>query len=232
MPRVVDAVFLTTGHTQLDLEQHVDARHAREIRAASLEVLVQRVLGEIEHVRAEQRLFVRGVERLARIEQAVDPRQQVTRAVIGVQDDRHAIGFGQRSHVERARDAAFDRSKVCLVVDELAGVELTAAVRVLDDHGRAGTFGRFHHGIGRVAADDVDCGQRALRFLAIREQLLECLACNDARFEFELAHEQSIAVKSRMGAVSPRKCLSGLADSRLENRPSRRATCMLDGRSC
>ena len=101
-------------------EYRVALGHAREVLDASGDVLLKRLLGEIEHVRREQRLAVRGVVPLAGRQHAVDPRQQLLGAVVGVKDDRHAILGRQLAHVVRAGDGTRDRRIVVGVVEALA----------------------------------------------------------------------------------------------------------------
>ena len=48
---VVDAVLLAAGHAELHLEHAVELAHALEVLLARRDVLLERLLGEIEHVR-------------------------------------------------------------------------------------------------------------------------------------------------------------------------------------
>jgi len=84
-------------------------------------------------VRREQRLFVGREVLFASVEQAVDPRQELLRGVIGVEHDRDAVGFGDAAHERRAGERTGDAALFALVVEELAAEEGAAAVRELND---------------------------------------------------------------------------------------------------
>lgn len=47
---VVDAVFFATGATQFQLQSHVHLGHAGQVLAADVDVLFQRLFGQIQHV--------------------------------------------------------------------------------------------------------------------------------------------------------------------------------------
>ena len=73
-----------------------------EVLDAGADVLLERLLGQVEHVRREERLAVLREVRLVGVEEAVEPRQPRALAVVGVQDDGHAVRRGDRTGVERA----------------------------------------------------------------------------------------------------------------------------------
>ena len=152
---VVDAVLLAARDAELDLEGHPDRRRALEVALARRHVLLQRLLGEVEHVRAEQRPAVLGEVLLADLEQTVDPPELVLGAVVGVQDDARAVRRGERVDVRRTRQRAEDRRPVA-ATDALAGDERGATVGELDDHRRAHRRRRLHDTVHRVRAGAVD----------------------------------------------------------------------------
>lgn len=71
--------------------------------------------------------------RLVGLEHAVEPRQQLLGAVVGVQHDRDAVELGHLTYVERHGDGPGDGRLLLglLVVDALAGEESGTAVRNL-----------------------------------------------------------------------------------------------------
>ena len=164
---------------------------------ADLDVLGQRLLGQIEHVRAEERLAVAREVLLAGRDDAVDPGEQLLGAVVGMQHDGHAVDLGQRPHVQRARDRARDRRLLLRVVERLAAVELRAGLRQLNDDRRLGFLGGSHRGVGRVRADDVDGRQGAVDFLAISEQLFERVAGDDPRSQLQVGHRRESIGRTR-----------------------------------
>ena len=107
---------------------------------------VERLLGEVEHVRAEQRLAGLAVERLAVVEHALDPRDQLLVGVVGVEDDAHAVVLGDHVDVARRRDGAEHLGERA-VRHALAGEELRAAVGELDDDVRLVRRRRLEHGV-------------------------------------------------------------------------------------
>lgn len=70
---------------------------------------------------------------LVGLEHAVEPRQQLLGAVVGVQHDGDAVELGHLSYVERHGDGPRDGGLLLglLVVDALAGEESGTAVRHL-----------------------------------------------------------------------------------------------------
>ena len=192
---VVDAVFLAARDAELDLQRHVHLRDARQRAPADLEVLVQRLLRQIQHVRAEQRLAVLGEVLLARGDHALHPGQQLLRAVIGVQHRRHAVHLRHRPHVQRARDRTRDRRLLLAVVQRLAREELRAGVRQLDDDRRLRLLRGGERGVGRARSDDVHRGKRAVDFLAVSEELLEGVTGDDSRGKLEVRHGVALAAQ-------------------------------------
>jgi hypothetical protein len=94
-----------------------------------VQVLFQRLFRKVEHVGAEQGLFVLLVVVLTSLQQAVNPRQEVLGSVVRVKHDGYTVRFSHQPHVVRACDTAGNRGLLLLVVEELACVERCAAVR-------------------------------------------------------------------------------------------------------
>nr|GFD41768.1 hypothetical protein [Tanacetum cinerariifolium] len=144
---IVHAVFFAAGHAQLNFERHADFGHALEVFFADFDVLLNRLLRQVEHVRAVERLAVLGVEFLAGFEQAVNPGQEFFGRVVGVQNHGYAVGFGHQVHVVRPRNTARNAGLLLVVGQAFASEELGAAIRKLDDNRRVEVAGRFEHGI-------------------------------------------------------------------------------------
>jgi hypothetical protein len=180
---VVDAVLFAAGDAQFDFERHSHLAHPLEIALADVDVLLDRLFRQVEHVRAVERLAVGLEVPFAGIEQAVDPGQQLLGRVVGVQDDRRAIQFGHQMDVLGAGDAAGDARALGGVVEALAGKELRTAVGELDDRRRIELGGGFHDGVDRAGVDDVDCRQGELPGLGQFEDGLQLVASGDAGFD-------------------------------------------------
>jgi len=84
---VVDAVFLTTGDTNLHLEPETNGYHALEIFHASGDVFFFRLFGEIEHVGRKEGFLVLLVVGFVCLEHSVEPRKKFLGTVVAVQND-------------------------------------------------------------------------------------------------------------------------------------------------
>ncbi len=187
---VVDAVLLAAGDAELDLQRHVHLGDAGQRPGADLDVLRQRLLRKVEHVRAEEWLAVAREVLLPGRDDAVDPGENLLGAVVGVEHDRNAVDLGQGPHVQRAGDRTGDRRGLLTVVQRLATVELRAGVRQLDDDRRLGLLGGRHRGVRRVRTDHVDRRQRGLGLFAVGKDLLESVAGDDPRFQLQIRHRR------------------------------------------
>ena len=107
---------------------------------------------------------------------AVKPRQQIFGAVVGVQDDGHAILLGHGANVVRARHSAGDRRLEVGVVQALARVELRAARRELNNDRCVGLARGLEARVDRRRGDAVDGRDRVAALLRERE--------NEAREEW------------------------------------------------
>ena len=148
------AVLLATDDADLDLEDRAGRLRELEQLRRDDEVLVERDVGAVEHVRLERRvLAARDLLRLEGEERA-DPRVEVLLdAVVGVQRDRHAVVLrdlgGVRGERERAGDAVLDRR---------AGGVLGATDGDLDDAVRLGLREALDGGGDGLGRRDVDGG--------------------------------------------------------------------------
>lgn len=77
-----------------------------EVLGCGLDVPLDGLLRQIDHVAGEERLAVELEIPLILIEHAVQPREQLLGAVIGVEDNRNAVGRGNTSDVVSSRDGS------------------------------------------------------------------------------------------------------------------------------
>ena len=181
---VVDAILLAAGDADLNLEVAVDLSHALEVLLGDLHVLLDGLLGEVEHVGAEQGLAVLGEVLLVSLEEAVEPGEERLGAVVGVEDDGDTVELGEGAHVEGTRDAAHDGSLlVSLVLPALAGVVDAAAVGELDDHGRVGNLGRLEARVGHGGHGAVHGGDGVAVLLGVVDDGPVVIAGDDASLE-------------------------------------------------
>ena len=133
--RVVHAIFFSPGHTELDLQEHAQRRHALEVVHTGLDVLFNGLLTEVDHVGGEQGLSGGLVKSFSLVQQAVDPRQQLPGAVVRVQHDRHTVCRGQLVDVMGRRHTAQNLGLLLVQFQGFAGIECGAAVGQLDNDG-------------------------------------------------------------------------------------------------
>ena len=93
-------------------------------------------------MRGEEWLAVLGKVGLVGFQHAVEPREELLRAVIRVHDDGDSVVRGHGADVKGERDGP-GGARV-LVGDGLAGHELTSAVGGLDHDGGVALGGGFH----------------------------------------------------------------------------------------
>ena len=94
-------------------------RSSLQVLGGSLDIVVDGLLGEIDHVAGEQRLAVQLVVALVLIQQTVQPGQQLLGAVVGVQDDGDAVDRGHAADVVRRGDPTGNRRLLAVVADAL-----------------------------------------------------------------------------------------------------------------
>jgi len=113
------------------------------------------------------------------VHEAVEPRQPRAHAVVGVQDDGHAVQLGDLTRVERTRNGASDARSVIVVVRRLAGHELATTARELDDHRTTVLGSRLQARVDRARGDHVDSRDGVLVLLGMLQQVPESLAGDD-----------------------------------------------------
>mmetsp|Transcript_130347 Transcript_130347/g.316665 ORF Transcript_130347/g.316665 Transcript_130347/m.316665 type:complete len:306 (-) Transcript_130347:343-1260(-) len=106
--RVVHAILYAASNANLHLQDQVHGRHFLKIFGTNCHVLLVGLLGEVEHVRAEERLAM-GLEVFCvSLKHAIKPREELLRAVVRVDDHWDAIGRGDVTHVVRTCTGAED----------------------------------------------------------------------------------------------------------------------------
>mmetsp|Transcript_10117 Transcript_10117/g.33287 ORF Transcript_10117/g.33287 Transcript_10117/m.33287 type:complete len:526 (-) Transcript_10117:16-1593(-) len=180
---VVHPVLLAARDAKLHLEQHVELGHPLHVLDADGDVLLERLLGQVEHVRREERLAVRGVVRFRLGQHPVHPREELLGAVVCVQDHRHAVFGGERAHVVSARHRPSDGRVKVGVVEALASVELRASRRELDDDWRVRLARRLEASVDGRGRDAVDRRDGVPILLCVLQQVDERLARHDARVD-------------------------------------------------
>ena len=180
---VVHAVFFAAGAAQFDFQSHVHFGHTRQVLRTDLDVFVQGLFRQVNHVRREQRFTGRGEVFFTRVQQTVDPRQQFLSAVVSVQDNRNTVVFSHLMNVMRARDSAQDGCALRNVsFHAFARDERCAAVRELNDNRRTNFCSCFQNGVDGISTHAVYRWQSKVVFFSYLEHFLNVVASDDARF--------------------------------------------------
>src|SRR5690606_35282452 len=179
---VVHTVFFATGATQFQLQSHVHLGHAGQVLAADVDVLFQRLFGQVQHVGGEQRLAGFSKVLLARFQQTVDPRQQLLGSVVGVQDDRHTVGFGNGVNMLGTRDGTDDGGLLAFQLQTLAGGEHGTTVGELNDNRRFDLGSSFQYGVHGVGTNAVYSWQSEAVLFGDGEHFLNVITSDHAGF--------------------------------------------------
>jgi hypothetical protein len=118
---VVNTVLLTTGDTDLHLEPLLHGSSALEVLLGGLNVPLNLLLRQVDHVRGEEGLVVLLEVGLVGIEHAVQPWQKLLGAVVGVKDDGDAVDGCNSTNVVGGSDGTSDGGLLVLVVHALTG---------------------------------------------------------------------------------------------------------------
>ena len=155
---VVNAILLAASDAELHFQQDANLRHAGEIVLANVNVLLDGLLGKVDHVRREEGLAVLLVVTLRGGEETINPGKELLGAVIRVEDDGNAVLLGHGADVEGAGNGAGDSGLVVVVVEALASVELRSARGELDDHGSVVLASGLEAGVDARGGNAVDSG--------------------------------------------------------------------------
>ena len=109
---VVDAILLATGDAKLHLEEAVDLGKAGHVLGGELDVLVQGLLRQVDHMRGEKGLLVGLEVLLIGLDHAVEPGEELLGAVVRVEHNGHAICLGHVAHVVGALRMPTNRQSV------------------------------------------------------------------------------------------------------------------------
>mmetsp|Transcript_35808 Transcript_35808/g.66704 ORF Transcript_35808/g.66704 Transcript_35808/m.66704 type:complete len:373 (+) Transcript_35808:485-1603(+) len=173
---IVHAILLSSGDPQFHLQAAADLRHPLHVLHTNFNVLLQRLLRQVQHVRGEQRLAMELEISLIRFQEAIKPWKQTFCAVVRVQDDGDAVLFGNSTHVVRTRNStSYGRMKL-LVVQALPGIELRAARGELDHDRRVHLSGCLDAGVDGRGRHTVHCRNCVAVLLGMVQQVDQGLA--------------------------------------------------------
>mmetsp|Transcript_98190 Transcript_98190/g.262304 ORF Transcript_98190/g.262304 Transcript_98190/m.262304 type:complete len:209 (-) Transcript_98190:210-836(-) len=131
-PRVVHAMLHSARDADLHLQNLIDLFHPPQVLLANRDVLLIGLLGQVQHVAREQGLSTSPEVLLVRLKHSVEPRQQLLRAVVRVQDHRNPVRRRDGPDQASTRHAPQDRRSVVTVVQRLPSHELRSSLRKLN----------------------------------------------------------------------------------------------------
>jgi hypothetical protein len=172
---VVHTVFLTTSDTDLHLEPLLHGRGTLKVLGGGLNVLLDRLLGQIDHVAGEERSTILLEKCLVGIEHTVEPWQKLLGAVVGVEDDRDAVGGSDSTNVVSSCNRTSDRRLLVLVADTLAGEVSSTTLADLEDDGRFGVTGSLKRRNDGRGGSHVNGGNGENLLLGVFEKLLDII---------------------------------------------------------
>ena len=132
---VVDTVLLTTGDTDLHLEPLLHGGSALKVGGGGVDVVVDGLLGQINHVGGEERLAVELEVALVLGEHAIEPGQELLGAVVGVKDDGDTVDGGNAADEVGSGNGAGNGGSLAVVAHTLTGEESGTTLRDLQDDG-------------------------------------------------------------------------------------------------
>jgi hypothetical protein len=167
---VVDTILLTTGDTDLlqlllaldqskascikltyHLEPLLHGGSTLQVGGGSGDVPVDGLLRQVDHVGGEEGLAVELEVALVLIEHAIEPRQELLGAVVGVEDDRDTVSGGDAADVVGSGDGASNGGLLVSVAHTLTGEVGSTTLGDLQNDGAVlitGSFERSDNGGG------------------------------------------------------------------------------------
>ena len=117
---------------------------------------------------------------LAGREHPVNPGEELLGAMVGVENDRDAVGLRSRVDIVGSSDASEDRTELAFLADPLADEELGATVGELDHDGGVHLTRGGQRRVDGTGADAVDSREGKGICLGMVEKLLHLFAEEDA----------------------------------------------------
>jgi hypothetical protein len=172
---IVDTVFFSTGYADLHLKPLLPGGGAFEVLGRRLDVEFDILLGQIDHVRAEEGGSVLLEERLVGIHHAVEPGEKLLRAVVSVKNHRHTVDRGNAANEVCGRDSTGNGCLLAIIGDALSGEEGCSAIGNLENDGGFCIFGCLQSGKRRGRRCHVDGRQCESSLAGVLKKLEWCL---------------------------------------------------------
>lgn len=127
--------WLLSQEKAYHLEPLLHGGSTLEVFGGSLDVVVNGLLGQIDHVAGVEGLVVELEVALILIEETVEPGEKLLGAVVGVEDDGDTVGGGDAADVVGSGDTTGDGGVLAVVADTLTGEVGSTTVGDLEDDG-------------------------------------------------------------------------------------------------
>jgi hypothetical protein len=173
---VVNTVLLATGDTDLHLDPLLHGSDTLEVRSGGVDVVVDLLLGKVNHVGGEQGLAVDLEVLLVGVNHAIEPGKELLGAVVGVKDHGDAVGRGDGTDVVGTSNGTGNGGLLVGVGDALTGEVGGTAVGHLEDDGRLGIAGSLERGDNGGGRGHVDGRNGKLLLLGVLEKSLDIVA--------------------------------------------------------
>ncbi|MND47277.1 hypothetical protein D3C80_381700 [compost metagenome] len=136
---------------------------------------------------------------LASVQQAVQPWQQFLRAVVGVQNNRHAVMLSHLVNMMCTRDSAQNCCTLRNVsLHAFTGDKRGTAVRELYDNRSTHLRCCFQHGVDGVGTYAVHCWQSKVVLFSYCEYFLNVITSDDTRF-YEIKNFRHVTLSCFVG---------------------------------
>jgi hypothetical protein len=176
---VVNTVLLATGDADLHLDPLLHGSNALEVGSGGVDVVLDLLLGKVNHVGGEEGLAVDLEVGLVGVNHAIEPGKELLGAVVGVKDDGDAVGGSNGTDVVSTSNGTGNGGLLVLVVDTLTGEVSGTAVGELENDGRLGVTGSLEGGDDSGGRGHVDGGNGELLLLGVLEESADIIANDD-----------------------------------------------------
>lgn len=137
------------------LEPLLHGGSALKVGGSGVNVVFDLLLGQIDHVGRVEGLAVELEVGLISIHEAIEPRQELLGAVVGVQNDGDAVGGSNAANVVGSGNTTSNGGGLAIVAHTLTGEVSGTTLRKLQDDGGLGIAGSLEGGNNGGGRGDV-----------------------------------------------------------------------------
>ena len=157
-----------------------------KVGGGGLDVVVDRLLRQVNHVRRVEGLAVELEVGLISVEETVQPREELLGAVVGVEDDGDTVDGGDAADVVGGGDTTSDGGVLAIVGDTLTGEVSGTTVRDLEDDGALGVTGSLEGRNDDGGGSNVHSRNGKVLLLSVLEETEDVITSDDTSLAGEL----------------------------------------------